>query len=59
MQLLHVSGQPLGMPRTPIKRPRQAVIDHWHQKYCQQVQRLFDDYKERVPLYKKKKLVIV
>jgi len=42
-----------------IEKPTQQDIDLWHEKYCAQVQRLFDTYKERVPEYKHKKLEIV
>lgn len=56
-KLLYVSGQPLGLPH--IKDPTQADIDKWHAKYCQEVKRLFDTYKERVPEYKHKQLEIV
>lgn len=56
-QLLSVSGQPLGMPH--LKHPRPSQVDFWHKRYCEQVQRLFDEYKERVPSYKNKTLVIV
>lgn len=57
LQLLYVSGQPLGLPHIP--NPSQADIDHWHHVYCKQVTRLFDTYKERVPEYKHKQLEIV
>ena len=56
-KLLYVAGQPLGMPHIP--HPSQAEIDEWHDKYLEQVHRLFDTYKERVPEYKHKKLIIV
>lgn len=55
-KLLYVSGQPLGMPH--IENPTQNDIDQWHAKYCEQVKRLFDTYKERVPEYKHKQLEI-
>ena len=57
LQLLYVSGQPLGMPK--IENPTQEDIDKWHAKYCSEVKRLFDTYKERVPEYKHKQLEIV
>jgi len=56
-KLMYVTGQPLGMPQ--IANPTQADIDKWHAKYCDEVRRLFDTYKERVPEYKHKKLEIV
>ena len=55
-KLLYVSGQPLGMPHVP--KPRPAVVNRWHKEYCKQVERIFDQYKERLPHYKHKKLVI-
>jgi hypothetical protein len=45
------------MPK--IDNPSQEDVDKWHDKYCQEVKRIFDAYKERVPDYKHKKLVIV
>lgn len=56
-KLLWVGGQPLGMPR--IVNPTQEDIDQWHGVYIDEVKRLFDTYKHRVPLYKHKQLVIV
>jgi 2-acylglycerol O-acyltransferase 2 len=53
---LYASGQPLGLPH--IKEPTNADIDKWHAIYCGQVERLFEKYKEKVPAYKHKKLVI-
>jgi hypothetical protein len=57
LQFLYVGGQPLGLPQ--IENPTQEEIDIWHQKYCDEVTRIFDTYKERVPDYKHKKIVIV
>jgi hypothetical protein len=45
------------MPR--IDQPTQQDIDKWHEKYLQEVRRLFDTYKEKVPEYKHKKLTIL
>eukprot|EP00522_Entomoneis_paludosa_P001680 CAMPEP_0172475038 /NCGR_PEP_ID=MMETSP1065-20121228/69665_1 /TAXON_ID=265537 /ORGANISM="Amphiprora paludosa, Strain CCMP125" /LENGTH=366 /DNA_ID=CAMNT_0013233231 /DNA_START=123 /DNA_END=1223 /DNA_ORIENTATION=+ len=56
-KLLYVSGQPIGIPHIPD--PTQADIDKYHEMYCQQVQRLFESYKEKVPEYKHKTLHIV
>lgn len=60
-KILYVSGQPLGMPNNKIQvsNVSQQDIDKWHIIYCQQVQRIYDTYKERVPEYKHKKLVII
>ena len=57
MQLLYVAGQPIGMPHIPD--PSHEDINTWHKKYCDEVTRIFDTYKERVPMYKHKKLIIV
>jgi hypothetical protein len=57
LKFLYVSGQPLGMPK--IENPTQEDIDLWHSRYCGEVTRIFDTYKERVPDYKHKKLVII
>jgi hypothetical protein len=56
-KLLYASGQPLGMPH--ILDPSQADIDKWHEKYCSEVMRIFEKYKEKVPEYKHKKLEII
>ena len=55
--MLYVSGQPLGLPH--LAQPTQADIDLWHKKYCDEVTRLFNTYKERLPDYKHKTLEIV
>lgn len=51
------AGQPLGMPK--IANPTQEDIDKWHAKYCQEVTRIFETYKVKLPDYKNKKLEIV
>jgi hypothetical protein len=56
-KLLYIGGQPLGMPK--IENPTQADVDEWHEKYCDAVTKLFDKYKEKVPAYKHKKLIII
>ena len=56
-KMLYVSGQPLGLPH--LAQPTQADIDLWHKKYCDDVTRLFNTYKERLPDYKHKTLEIV
>jgi hypothetical protein len=55
-QLLVARGKPMGLPHIPD--PSQNDIDYWHAKYCQEVKRLFDTYKEKLPNYKNKKLYI-
>jgi 2-acylglycerol O-acyltransferase 2 len=56
-KMMWVRGQPLGIER--VEHPTQEEIDYWHDKYCKEVKRLFDTYKERVPAYKHKALEIV
>jgi Diacylglycerol acyltransferase len=57
LKLLYVSGQPLGLPR--IEHPTLQDIDKYHAQYCEQVTRLFEKYKEKVPEYKHKTLEIL
>jgi hypothetical protein len=42
-----------------IAEPTNEDINKWHAKYCSEVTRLFESYKEKMPDYKHKKLVIV
>jgi 2-acylglycerol O-acyltransferase 2 len=55
-KLLVVRGKPLGLPH--IKDPTDADIDKWHAKYVDEVTRLFNQNKEKLPAYKHKKLYI-
>lgn len=55
-KLLYVIGRPLELPYIP--QPTQEDIDKWHGIYCEEVRKIFDMYKERVPMYKHKKLYI-
>jgi 2-acylglycerol O-acyltransferase 2 len=57
-KLLYVAGKPLGMPKNRSK-PTHADIEFWHAEYCRQVERIFEEYKEKLPDYKHKKLEIV
>ena len=57
VKLLYVTGQPLGLPQ--LEHPTQEDIDKYHALYCDQVSRLYEKYKEKVPEYKHKKLIIV
>lgn len=57
-KLLYVVGKPLGMPKN-LNNPTPADIEYWHAEYCRQVERIFEDYKEKLPEYKHKKLEIV
>lgn len=51
-----VLGRPLGMPK--IENPTNEDVDKWHMKYCDEVKRIFNKYKEKVPQYKDKELFI-
>jgi len=55
-KLLYARGRPLGLPHIP--EPTQEDIDKWHAKYCEEITRLFEKYKEKVPMYKHKQLYI-
>lgn len=56
-KMLYVGGGPLNLPQ--IDEPTQEDIDKYHSKYCDEVTRLFNTYKERLPKYKHKTLKIV
>jgi hypothetical protein len=45
----------LGLPH--IKEPSEEDVDKWHAKYVEEVRRIFDSNKHKVPLYKDKKLI--
>eukprot|EP00551_Chaetoceros_affinis_P004369 CAMPEP_0203671074 /NCGR_PEP_ID=MMETSP0090-20130426/6979_1 /ASSEMBLY_ACC=CAM_ASM_001088 /TAXON_ID=426623 /ORGANISM="Chaetoceros affinis, Strain CCMP159" /LENGTH=427 /DNA_ID=CAMNT_0050536083 /DNA_START=47 /DNA_END=1330 /DNA_ORIENTATION=- len=53
-KLLYVRGRPLNLPHIP--EPTNEDVDKWHAKYCDEVKRIFDSYKEKVPAYKHKTL---
>lgn len=55
-KLLYVVGKPIGLPH--ILDPTQEDIDKWHGVYCDEVRKIFETYKEKVPMYKHKKLFI-
>jgi len=55
-KLLYVVGKPLGLPHIP--EPSQEDIDKYHALYCDEVRKMFEDHKEKVPAYKHKKLFI-
>jgi len=46
----------MNLPHIP--EPTDADVDKWHAKYCEEVSRLYNTYRERVPAYKHKKLFI-
>ncbi len=55
-KLLYVRGKPIGLPHIP--EPTDEDINKWHAKYCEEVTRLFEMNKEKLPAYKHKKLFI-
>mmetsp|Transcript_35535 Transcript_35535/g.42418 ORF Transcript_35535/g.42418 Transcript_35535/m.42418 type:complete len:337 (-) Transcript_35535:89-1099(-) len=55
-KLIYARGKPLGLPY--ILEPTNEEVDEWHEKYCQEVTRLFNSYKEKLPAYKHKQLII-
>lgn len=55
-KLLYARGKPMELPHIPD--PTQEDVDKWHAKYCEEVTRLFERNKEKVPLYKHKTLFI-
>lgn len=55
-KILAVLGRPLGLPSTPIAEPSQEMIDRFHDKYLEEVQRMFDAYKQYNPDYEHKVL---
>ena len=54
VKLIYVRGKPLGLPHIP--EPTDEDLEKWHGKYCEEVKRLFDSYKEKLPEYKHKTL---
>jgi len=55
-KLLYARGKPLGLPHIP--EPTDEDVNKWHGKYCHEIEILFEKYKEKVPNYKHKKLII-
>lgn len=55
-KLLYVRGKPLGLPH--ILEPTNEDVDKWHVIYCEEVTRLFNENKEKLPAYKNKGLFI-
>jgi len=55
-KLLVVRGSPLGLPQRD--EPTQQEIDEWHQKYVDEVVKLFEKYKEKHPDYANKTLYV-
>jgi len=46
----------MGLPHIP--EPTDDDVNEYHAKYCEEVTRLFNKYKEKVPNYKHKELFI-
>uniref|UniRef100_A0A6U2DDA3 Acyltransferase n=1 Tax=Pseudictyota dubia TaxID=2749911 RepID=A0A6U2DDA3_9STRA len=55
-KLLYARGRPMGLPHIP--EPTDDDVNEYHAKYCEEVTRLFNKYKEKVPNYKHKELFI-
>lgn len=55
-KLVYARGPMMGLPHIP--NPTNEDINKWHAKYCEEVNRLFETYKEKVPMYKNKTLQI-
>ncbi|KAL3764750.1 hypothetical protein ACHAW5_011301 [Stephanodiscus triporus] len=55
-KLLYVVGKPIGLPH--LEHPKQEDIDKWHAKYCDEVRVIYETFKEKVPMYKHKRLFI-
>ena len=55
-KVLYARAKPMGLPHIPD--PTDEDVDKWHAKYCDEVRRLYNTYRERVPAYKHKKLFI-
>ena len=45
------------MPATPVAEPTQQQIDHYHDIYLKELQRIFETYKQFNPDYKDKALI--
>mmetsp|Transcript_12418 Transcript_12418/g.18637 ORF Transcript_12418/g.18637 Transcript_12418/m.18637 type:complete len:325 (-) Transcript_12418:17-991(-) len=54
-KVLVVRGRPIGVPYSA--NPSNEEIDLWHEKYVSEVERIYNQYKVRVPEYKNKCLV--
>lgn len=55
--LLYARGRPLGLPHIP--EPTREDVDKWHAVYVEEVVRLYNANREKVPKYKHKKLIIM
>lgn len=55
-KLVYVIGKAISIPK--IAEPTQEDIDKYHGIYCQEIQRIFEQYKHKLPLYKNKTLII-
>ena len=55
-KLVFARGKPMGLPH--IAQPTDEDVNKWHAKYCEEVTRLYNENRERLPAYKHKKLYI-
>lgn len=55
-KIMYVRAPPMGMPH--IKNPTDEDVDKWHKKYMDEISRIFEKYKHRVPHYADKELII-
>lgn len=55
-KILYVSGKPIAIPHIP--EPTSEDVNKYHAIYVTEVERIFETYKKRAPLYQNKKLVI-
>mmetsp|Transcript_18184 Transcript_18184/g.28268 ORF Transcript_18184/g.28268 Transcript_18184/m.28268 type:complete len:329 (+) Transcript_18184:208-1194(+) len=55
-KVMYVRGTPLGLPHIP--EPTDEDIDKWHKVYCDEVRRIYEKYREKIPHYANKPLII-
>eukprot|EP00551_Chaetoceros_affinis_P011581 CAMPEP_0203664430 /NCGR_PEP_ID=MMETSP0090-20130426/1843_1 /ASSEMBLY_ACC=CAM_ASM_001088 /TAXON_ID=426623 /ORGANISM="Chaetoceros affinis, Strain CCMP159" /LENGTH=294 /DNA_ID=CAMNT_0050527667 /DNA_START=77 /DNA_END=961 /DNA_ORIENTATION=- len=55
-KLLYVAGAPITIPK--ISNPTQSDLDKYHEHYCEEIKRIFETYKHKIPLYQNKTLII-
>eukprot|EP00611_Tribonema_gayanum_P025207 TRINITY_DN5693_c0_g1_i1.p1 TRINITY_DN5693_c0_g1~~TRINITY_DN5693_c0_g1_i1.p1 ORF type:complete len:341 (-),score=104.51 TRINITY_DN5693_c0_g1_i1:335-1357(-) len=55
-KIMCVMGRPMGLPQIDDPTPEQ--VKDWHDKYVAEVVRLFNKYKEKVPDYRHKHLIL-
>lgn len=55
-KVMYVRGAPLGLPHIP--EPTDEDVEKWHNVYCDEVRRIYEKYREKVPHYANKPLFI-